>query len=132
MSDSKSYVSEALRTAPSDTTDASLRAGERTTIDLLHGAMGAATEAGELVDGLKKHIFYGRPLDRVNLVEELGDLAWYIALMCGALNVSLDHVLTVNIDKLKVRYPEKFTEEFANNRDLAAELEILEGRPEVG
>jgi len=54
MSDSKSYVSEALRTlAPS--VDASLRAGERTTIDLLHGAMGAATEAGELVDALKKH-----------------------------------------------------------------------------
>lgn len=49
---------------------------------LRHSAMGLITEAAELLDAYKKHIYYGKPLDRVNIEEEVGDLAWYYALMC--------------------------------------------------
>ena len=77
----------------------------------LHAVAGIVTEAGELQDALKKHLFYGRPLDRTNLIEELGDLMWYVALLCDELrepgeedgaNVLAD-VLTRNIAKLKAR-----------------------------
>lgn len=93
---------------------------------LLHAAMGMATEAGEFVDALKKHIFYGKPLDVVNLKEELGDHLWYVAIACDVLDVTLDDVMTRNIEKLRQRYPGKFTSDAALNRDLPAERKILE------
>lgn len=81
--------------------------------DLLHSALGLAGEAGEFVDCVKKHTVYGRPLDKANAVEELGDLLWFVALGCKALGVSMDMVAEQNIGKLKVRYPDKYTDENA-------------------
>lgn len=49
-------------------------------LDLLHCATGLVTESAELVDAIKKHVFYGKPLDVVNIKEELGDLLWYVAI----------------------------------------------------
>jgi len=49
---------------------------------VVHAALGINTEVGEYLDALKKHIFYGRPLDEVNLKEELGDMMWYMAILC--------------------------------------------------
>jgi NTP pyrophosphatase (non-canonical NTP hydrolase) len=95
--------------------------------DLLHASMGLVTEAGEFQDMLKKHIFYGRELDEVNLKEEIGDLLWYCAIALEALGTDFESVMQTNIDKLSARYPEKFTEESAKNRDLAKERQILEG-----
>lgn len=101
---------------------------------LLHAAMGICTEGGELVDQLKKHIFYGAPLDRVNLFEEAGDCSWYLRVLADELadlargKCSFEEMIDRNIAKLKVRYPEKFTEEAARNRNLAAERKVLEGR----
>jgi len=97
---------------------------------LLHAGMGLTTEAGEFVDTLKKRIFYGKRVDRINLVEELGDLFWYIAIACDALNVSFEYVMKTNIAKLQKRFPQKFTSEDALNRDLDGEREILEGKDE--
>jgi NTP pyrophosphatase (non-canonical NTP hydrolase) len=162
-----------------------------------HMNLGVITEIGEVLDIFKKNLAYGKPIDVVNLGEELADISWYIvnkcrfheipldddfdivkaevkqlldtqmfteqdlskeiraeALMhpilqayCGPVNnlfsapivqlailaniaewFELDffQVLTNNIDKLKVRYPEKFTEEAAQNRDLEAERAELE------
>lgn len=54
-----------------------------------HGAIGICTEIGELQDALKKHIIYGRDLDPVNIMEECGDIAWYIALVADAADLSL-------------------------------------------
>jgi NTP pyrophosphatase (non-canonical NTP hydrolase) len=88
--------------------------------------MGMATEAGEFLDMLKKHIFYGKPMDFVNAKEEIGDQMWYAGLAVDVLQTTFNEVLTVNIDKLKARYPEKFTEEAAINRDLNTERSILE------
>lgn len=94
---------------------------------LLHASMGLCTEAGEFQDVLKKHIFYGKPVDFVGLQEEIGDVMWYVALACNAMGVSLDKIMTTNIEKLRARYPERFTEEKAQNRDLEKERKILEG-----
>ena len=162
-----------------------------------HMNLGVITEIGEVLDIFKKNLAYNKPIDVVNLGEELADISWYIvnkcafepipleedfdvvladvkelldnkmfrvenlpiglkteALMhtlllayCGTTNnifsapivqlailaniaewYELDffQILTNNIDKLKVRYPEKFTNEAAQNRDLEAERAELE------
>ena len=93
---------------------------------LLHGAIGIATESGELLDAIKKHVWYGKPLDGANIEEEIGDVCWYLALLCSARGISLSTVMEMNIAKLRVRYPEKFTEEAALQRDLDAERKVLE------
>ena len=97
----------------------------REEIDLLHAGLGMATEAGEFVDSLKKYIFYGKALDTVNLKEEIGDMLWYMALAIRILGTSFEELMETNIDKLYTRYPEKFTEYHALNRNLEEELKIL-------
>lgn len=92
---------------------------------LLHASMGMVTEAGEFQDALKRALFYGKPLDPVNLVEELGDVAWYIAIACNHLGVGLEETFGINIAKLKKRFPDKFTQHAALFRDLEGEYEVL-------
>lgn len=93
---------------------------------LLHGAIGICTETGELQDALKKHVVYNKPLDLVNVQEEAGDIAWYLALLCDAAGYQLEDVMERNIAKLRARYPDKFSEEAALTRDLVAERAELE------
>lgn len=94
---------------------------------LMHAAMGMVTESGEFIDALKRLTIYGKGLDHTHLIEEIGDVMWYVALVCRALGVSLEDVMDRNIDKLEKRYPGKFTSEQALNRDLEAERAALEG-----
>lgn len=93
---------------------------------LLHAAMGLDTEAGEFMDALKKSIFYGKPLDKTNLKEEIGDLLWYLAIAMNELGTDFDTEQDRVIRKLKARYPSKFDNDLAENRDLVAERKILE------
>jgi NTP pyrophosphatase (non-canonical NTP hydrolase) len=93
---------------------------------ILHAAIGLATEAGEILDVCKKNIFYGKIIDDTNLKEEIGDIFWYISRMCDALGLSFEEVMKANIAKLKARYGEKFSEERAVTRNLEAERAILE------
>lgn len=95
-------------------------------IRLLHGAMGLCTEAGEFQDALKRYIFYGKDADVLNLIEECGDILWYVAEILNALDVTFEEVMQKNIDKLRARYPEKFTQHRAINRDLDAENKALQ------
>ncbi len=95
-------------------------------IDLLHALIGINTENGELQDQFKKHVFYGKPLDIVNLKEELGDLLWYIQLACNRLDVSIEDIIKLNMKKLLKRYQENWTPEKALIRDLDAERKELE------
>ena len=95
-------------------------------IRILHASMGLATESGEILEQIKKHIFYGKPLDEVNLVEECGDLLWYMAVMLDSIGVSFEEVMEANDRKLELRYRSKFTDNAANNRDLKAERKALE------
>lgn len=93
---------------------------------LTHAVTGICTESGEFLDMLKKHVNYGKPFDKVNAVEEIGDILWYIAIACDELDISLEAVMYMNIEKLKTRYPEKYTDEKAINRDVDKERNVLE------
>ena len=93
---------------------------------LLHACMGMQTETAEFTDALKKSLFYGKTLDTVNLKEELGDLLWYVSIAMDELGTTYEAEMQRVINKLKIRYPEKFTEEDATNRDLVAERKLLE------
>jgi NTP pyrophosphatase (non-canonical NTP hydrolase) len=85
------------------------------------------TEVGELADVFKKEMAYGKPVDWVNVKEEVGDLLWYVSNFCNVNGFDLEEILQTNIDKLQARYPKKFTQENAINRDLDKERTILEG-----
>ena len=91
----------------------------------LHCVIGISTEAGELLDAYKKHIYYKRELDLVNVKEEIGDIMWYIANFCTVMGIELDELLHANLDKLKLRYPDKFDTDKAINRNLEAERNLL-------
>lgn len=90
--------------------------------DVVHAAIGIATEAGEFLDPVKKFIFYGKPFDLTNMDEEIGDLLWYIGIYLNARGKTFEQVMQQNIDKLRTRYPEKFTEAHALHRDLDANV----------
>lgn len=94
--------------------------------DAIHGIIGIATESGELVESVIKSLVNGKEIDRVNLSEEIGDVLWYVALLCNTFGLSIENIMQQNIDKLKLRFPEKFTEEKANDRDLELERQLLE------
>ena len=95
-------------------------------IDLLHAALGLQTEGGELADQVKKHLFYGRELDKVNIKEEAGDILWYMAVILRRLGLTFEDVAQANIDKLELRYRGSFNEWDACNRDTDKERELLE------
>lgn len=95
---------------------------------ILHASIGISGEAGEIASQIQKWLYYGKELDTVNLLEEIGDSLWYIAEMCEALGTTMEEVMKRNIEKLQKRYPEKYTDHHAaeENRDRAGEREILE------
>jgi uncharacterized protein YabN with tetrapyrrole methylase and pyrophosphatase domain len=94
--------------------------------DLIHGAIGACTESSELLDAVKKFVIYEKPIDIVNIKEEVGDVLWYLALICKWSGFSFEEAMEVNIQKLKTRYPNKFTNDAALNRNIEMERLILE------
>lgn len=71
-------------------------------------ALGLAGESGEVCDAIKKREYHGRNIPTEHLIEELGDVMWYVANLCTVLNIEIDMVLELNIDKLKNRYPEMY------------------------
>lgn len=111
------------------------RVADRRMLKFLHGIFGLVTEVGKLADAAKKHLFYGKELDIVNVNEELGDIFWYLNIVLSTLaterGITVEEleteIKTINIAKLQARYPDKFTEEQALNRDLRHELEVLQG-----
>jgi len=123
---SKEYVVEVLKTESIGLEEIKARMSSDEVVRLLHAALGLCTESGELVDALKKHIFYGKELDKVNLVEELGDIFWYAAVVADVLGVEFEEIWEKNINKLRKRYGEKFSSDSAINRNLDAERKELE------
>ena len=94
--------------------------------ELLHAALGAVTEAEELFSAIINHIFYDALLDAANIFEEIGDIMWYQAIMLRIFGQTFEEAGRCNIEKLSARFPDKFSEESALNRDLQAERAILE------
>ena len=75
---------------------------------LATAAVGLSAESGEFLEIVKKMVFQGKPWDehnRKHLIIELGDVMWYVAQACMALDVSFDEVIEGNIKKLEKRYP---------------------------
>ena len=99
-------------------------------IDVIHAIIGKATEVGELLEALVAMAFNSHEkFDRINAIEEIGDGLWYDALLLRALNSDFEQAMQINIAKLKSRFPNKFTEHDATNRDLKTEREVLERKP---
>ena len=75
---------------------------------LATAAVGISAEGGEFMEIVKKMVFQGKPWNadnREHLIIELGDVLWYVAQACMALEVSFDDVVATNVEKLKKRYP---------------------------
>lgn len=83
---------------------------------LLQGLMGLAGEAGEAIDILKKHMFQGHELDTEHIAEELGDVAWYLAVSADAIGYPLGDIFAMNIAKLRKRYPDGFDKDRSVHR----------------
>ena len=110
---SKDFVSLADRMVELDEKGANI---ER----LLTAAVGINAEGGEFMEIVKKMVFQGKPWNednREHLIIELGDVMWYVAQACMALDVSFDDVVAGNVKKLGKRYPEgTFDVYFSENR----------------
>lgn len=93
------------------------KAAERTSGDLTswdkvrNGCYGLNGEAGECIDILKKTEFQGHAFDPMKMVDELGDVLWYVAQLATGLGVTLEYVAQHNVDKLLARYPDGFDSE---------------------
>ena len=85
---------------------------------LINGVMGLCGESGEAIDIVKKWLAQGHELDKEKLAKELGDICWYLAETATALDLSLEDIMTANIQKLKKRYPEGFSAEKSINREV--------------
>lgn len=130
------YAALALRTANYDIPSI-LRRLTPDLILLVNAGLGVAGEAGELADEVKKILFHGKGLvyveatatytltqeAREKLVKEAGDVLWYLALLSYVLRVPLEDIAKANVEKLKQRYPEGFTEAAA-----AARVDTLPGQ----
>ena len=80
--------------------------------------IGLQDELGEVAGPLKKHLWHGHPLDGAHIQDEVGDLLWYLATLCNALELSLAEALQANLEKLRQRYPEGFSSQRSINRSL--------------
>lgn len=120
------FIELALRTESNNFPEIVERLANPKNIRLLHAAMGLCTEANEFLDAMKKFIFYGKPIDEVNLAEEIGDSDWYKAIACDVLDKSFEEIWAAVINKLAKRYGGDFNIEGAINRDLGKERSILE------
>ena len=83
---------------------------------LSHFLEGLASEIGEIADAIKRYKRYGQALDADNIREEIGDTLYYLAMGCDSVGISLEQCAIDNIEKLRKRYPDKFTEDHAAAR----------------
>ena len=87
---------------------------------LLTAALGICAEGGEFTEVVKKIVFQGKPVNKENIFHmkrELGDICWYLAQACMALDTTFDEVIEMNVEKLKARYPGgEFDVHFSENR----------------
>lgn len=87
---------------------------------LITAALGITAEGGEFAEIIKKCVFQGKPVDEhtvYHMKRELGDVMWYIAQACIALDTTLEDVIYMNIEKLEARYPDGFEAFRSNNRN---------------
>ena len=114
--DTKKYIEfvYGVTSAPSQDSDvlqeriSELVLGGADVSHLLTAALGLAAESGEFTEVVKKIILQGKPYTEENkfhMKRELGDICWYLAQACMALDTTFDEVIEMNVEKLKARYP---------------------------
>lgn len=128
MENIRDYIEEIQKTKNGNYDLIKERVSSPKKIDLLHACIGLTTEVGELNDAVKRNIFYGKELDLVNLEEEFGDILWYYMLGMSSLDLDFEKIINKNVEKLRARYGNSFSEDKAINRDLKIEREILENK----
>lgn len=102
------YQKEATRTLPNDSRK-----------DLLiNMCLGLSGETGEVIDIIKKTIYHGHKLSKKHLMEELGDVCWYITNLASLTGIDLENIFEYNIKKLEKRYPNGFSSERSINREI--------------
>lgn len=72
---------------------------------VLLGAMGVSREASEVAEIVERWLFFGQGLDVEKIKDELGDVLWYMALLCETTGLTLGEVVDHNVEKLNRRYP---------------------------
>jgi len=110
------YREEILRTINSDFNSIRDRLSSPNSLKLLNALVGLAGESGEALDLMKKLVFHGTPLDEKKLLNELGDVRYYLELALSVLNKDIKDIEEMNSDKLRKRYPEGFSERAAVER----------------
>ena len=114
--DTKKYIEfvYGVTSAPSQDSDvlqekiSELVLGGADVSHLLTAALGLTAESGEFTEIVKKILLQGKPYNEENIFHmkrELGDICWYLAQACMALDTSFDEIMEMNVDKLKARYP---------------------------
>lgn len=83
---------------------------------LLNAILGLAGESGECCDLLKKTMFHGHPFEFSKMVEELGDVRFYLEYAAEAIGVSMEYIEAMNVNKLNLRYPDGFDAERSMKR----------------
>lgn len=83
---------------------------------ILNGCLGLSGEVGEFNDMVKKWIFHEKPLDAEHAQKEMGDVLWYVAMICHSFGWDMERIMQMNIDKLKARYPDGFDVELSAHR----------------
>lgn len=107
-------------------TQTRIEAHDQFLIDLVHSVYGILGEACELFERLHADMNGSTGIDRVQWIEELGDMAFYEQLGYTALNTSREKIEKVNTDKLTARYPTGFDAKKAIHRDLQNERDTME------
>ena len=124
VNDYQNFVNGLLSPATRDATAFQERVKELTDSGvsvqmLLTAAVGLPGEAGEVSDLIKKVVFQGKPYTddiRNKLIDEMGDVAWYLALACSSVGVTMEDILERNVEKLQSRYPGGFSINRSENR----------------
>lgn len=83
---------------------------------ILNGCLGLSGETGEFNDMVKKWIFHEKDLDVDHAKKEMGDVLWYVAMLCHSFGWDMDEIMQMNVDKLKARYPEGFDTQLSAHR----------------
>lgn len=88
------------------------------------GAMGLSREASEVAELVERWLFFGQELDTEKLRDELGDVLWYMALLCEMTDQTLSQVIDHNVEKLNRRYPHGYSHEAWENDRRARGIKI--------
>lgn len=94
-------------------------------MDLIHAALGVTSESGEVADAIKASAVYGRELDLINIIEELGDLRFFATMIAQKFGLTGEDIERANMAKLNARYQEGYSDAAANNRKKEFERQAI-------